>query len=47
MVLAVETYAGEGRDGARIEEELVVTPAGIDVITRFPCDELIACGSTY
>ena len=47
MVIALETYAGEGRDGARIEEEVVVTPDGFEVITRFPADELIACGAYY
>ena len=47
MVIAVETYCGEGSDGARIEEELIVTADGIDVITKFPSDELIACGGTY
>ena len=47
MVIAVETYAGEGTDGARIEEEIVVTSTGIDVITKFPCDELIGCGANY
>ncbi len=47
MVLAIETYAGEGHDGARIEEEIVVTADGIDLLTKFPCDELIACGMNY
>ena len=47
MVLAIETYAGDGRDGARIEEEVVVTADGIDIMTKFPCDELIACGADY
>lgn len=47
MVIAVETYCGEGRDGARIEEEVVITPDGIDVITKFPCEELIGCGVNY
>jgi len=45
MVIAVETYAGEGMDGARIEEEVVITEDGHEVITRFPCDTLIACGT--
>ena len=47
MVIAVETYYGEGTDGARIEEEVVVTSTGIDVITKFPCEELIGCGGHY
>ncbi len=46
MVLALETYAGapDGSFGARIEEELVVTAAGLRVMTKFPCKELIGCG---
>jgi Xaa-Pro aminopeptidase len=47
MVIAVETYDAEGMDGARIEEEVVVTSTGIDVITKFPCEELIGCGVNY
>ena len=47
MVLAVETYDGEGSDGARIEEEIVVTNSGYELITKFPCDELIACGTHF
>ena len=47
MVIAIECYAGRGRDGARIEEEVVVTSDGHEIITRFPCDELIACNATY
>lgn len=47
MVIALETYAGERTDGARIEEECVVTADGVDIITKFPSDELIACGASY
>ena len=47
MVIALETYCGEGTDGARIENEVVVTSTGIDVITKFPCEELIECGADY
>jgi len=47
MVIALETYGGEGTDGARIEEEVVVTSTGFDIITKFPCEELIACGANY
>ena len=47
MVIAVETYDGQGIDGARIEEEVVVTASGCEVITKFPSDELIACGASY
>jgi Xaa-Pro aminopeptidase len=46
MVFALETYAGPkgGKHGVRIEEELVVTSTGHEVITNYPVDELIACG---
>jgi len=42
MVIALETYcpAGDGYSAARIEEEVVVTADGPQVITRFPSDEL-------
>ena len=49
MVFALETYcpARNGRGAARIEEEVVVTPDGPEVITRFPGQELLVCGKTY
>ena len=49
MVFALETYcpASDGRSAARIEEEVVVTPSGPEVITRFPADELLVAGRTY
>jgi Xaa-Pro aminopeptidase len=42
MVFAVETYcpASDGVSAARIEEEVVVTPSGAQVITLFPAEEL-------
>jgi Xaa-Pro aminopeptidase len=42
MVFALETYcpASDGRSAARIEEEVVVTADGADVITLFPAEEL-------
>src|SRR5690349_13157764 len=42
MMFAVETYcpATEGTSAARIEEEVIVTPAGAQIITLFPADEL-------
>jgi len=42
MVIALETYcpASDGYSAARIEEEVVVTANGPQVITRFPSDEL-------
>ncbi len=49
MVFALETYcaARDGRSAARIEEEVVVTADGCDVITRFPADELLVAGTVY
>jgi Xaa-Pro aminopeptidase len=42
MVFALETYcpAADGVSAARIEEELVVTADGAEIITRFPAAEL-------
>ena len=42
MVIALETYcpAKDGYSAARIEEEVVVTADGPQIITRFPSDEL-------
>jgi Xaa-Pro aminopeptidase len=49
MVFALETYcpASDGRSAARIEEEVVVTPEGPEIITRFPAEELLVCGKAY
>ena len=43
MLFALETYcpATDGRSAARIEEEVVVTAAGPQIITLFPCEELM------
>jgi Xaa-Pro aminopeptidase len=42
MMFAVETYcpATDGMSAARIEEEVIVTPAGAQIITLFPANEL-------
>jgi Xaa-Pro aminopeptidase len=42
MVFALETYcpATDGHSAARIEEEVVVGPAGIEILTRFPAQDL-------
>jgi Xaa-Pro aminopeptidase len=42
MMFAVETYcpATDGVSAARIEEEVIVTPSGAQIITLFPADEL-------
>jgi Xaa-Pro aminopeptidase len=43
MVFALETYcpADDGRSAARIEEEIVVTADGHDLLTLFPAEELV------
>src|SRR6266480_4805773 len=43
MVFALETYcpADDGHSAARIEEEVVVTATGHEVITLFPAEELV------
>jgi Xaa-Pro aminopeptidase len=43
MVIALETYDAEGFDGARIELEVIITEGAPEIITKFPCDELLAC----
>lgn len=43
MIIAFETYDGEGIDGARIEEEVVISANGPEIISKFPSEELIAC----
>lgn len=47
MVFALETYApaADGRSAARIEEEVVVTEDGCEVITLFPCEELMVANA--
>src|ERR671935_2504669 len=46
MVFALETFwpASDGWSAARIEEQLVVTQDGCEVITRFPAEELLVAG---
>jgi Xaa-Pro aminopeptidase len=43
MVFALETYcpADDGHSAARIEEELVVTATGCELLTLFPAEELV------
>ena len=49
MLFALETYwpASDGWSAARIEEELVVTADGCEVITKFPAEELLVAGQRY
>jgi Xaa-Pro aminopeptidase len=49
QVFALETYwpASDGWGAARIEEELVVTETGCEVITKFPAEDLLVAGTRY
>jgi Xaa-Pro aminopeptidase len=49
MVFALETFwpAADGWSAARIEEQLVVTAEGFEVITRFPAEQLMVAGHRY
>src|SRR3989454_741171 len=49
MVFALETFwpSTDGWSAARIEEEIVVTATGHEVITRFPAEELMVAGAHY
>jgi Xaa-Pro aminopeptidase len=49
MVFALETFwpAADGWSAARIEEQLVVTKDGCEIITRFPAEELLVAGTHY
>jgi Xaa-Pro aminopeptidase len=46
MVFALETFwpSSDGWSAARIEEQLVVTKDGCEVITRFPAEDLLIAG---
>src|SRR5712692_1338679 len=49
MVFALETFwpSSDGSSAARIEEQLVVTSDGCEVITRFPAEELLVAGGGH
>src|SRR5207248_6243697 len=49
MVFALETFwpSTDGWSAARIEEEVVVTATGHEVITRFPAEKLLVAGAPY
>ncbi len=49
MVLALETYTGHkgGPDGVRLEENLLVTEDGYEVLTRWPVEEITECWLPY
>jgi len=45
MVLAVETWAGKrgGNFGVRLEEDIVVTKDGYEILTKWPVDQITEC----
>ena len=49
MCFALETFwpSTDGWSAARIEEQLVVTADGCEVITRFPAERLLVAGQRY
>jgi len=49
MVLAIETYTGKkgGKYGVRLEEMVLVTKDGYELLTLFPIKELIECWIPY
>jgi len=49
MVFALETFwpSTDGWSAARIEEEIVVTQTGHEVITRFPAEQLLVAGAPF
>lgn len=49
MVFALETFwpAADGWSAARVEEQLVVTKQGCEIITRFPAEQLLVAGTRY
>ncbi len=49
MVFALETFwpSTDGWSAARIEEEIVVTETGHEVITKFPANDLMVAGHHY
>ena len=48
-MFALETFwpASDGWSAARIEEQLVVTADGCELITRFPAEDLVIAGKPY
>ena len=49
MFFALETYwpSADGIGAARIEEEVVVTATGCEVVTKFPAEELLIAGQRF
>jgi len=49
MFFALETYwpSADGIGAARIEEEVVVTATGCEVVTKFPAEDLLIAGQRF
>jgi Xaa-Pro aminopeptidase len=49
MFFALETYwpSSDGIGAARIEEEVVVTATGCELVTKFPAEDLLVAGQRY
>ena len=49
MVIAVETYAGHkgGKDGVRLEENILVTKEGYERLSLWPIEVLMECWLPY
>jgi len=49
MFFALETYwpSADGIGAARIEEEMVVTATGCEVVTKFPAEDLLIAGQRF
>lgn len=49
MFFALETYwpSADGIGAARIEEEIVVTATGCEVVTKFPAEDLLVAGQRF
>jgi Xaa-Pro dipeptidase len=45
MAIALETWAGKygGKHGVRLEEQMVVTREGYDLLSLWPIDKLTQC----
>lgn len=42
MVLAIETFVGEGKQGVRLEENLLVTETGYEILSLYPYDSKLS-----
>lgn len=49
MVIALETYAGKkgGKDGVRLEEDILVKKNGYEILSKWPIEELMECWLPY